>query len=92
MRTAEEISADIRVLVQEMIHATDENGNRPTIMTGCLVAFEATAYDDAGVQMYRTDYFTLPPTGITQVAGLLSMSKMQLNHVMFGHCGDHRDD
>jgi hypothetical protein len=79
---------ELRVKMQEWIHLTDE-GPDASIMTGCVIAFESSRFDESGNQMYRTDYLSLPPTSISQMVGLINITNGDLNHRMFGHCGEH---
>jgi hypothetical protein len=83
-----ELIEELRVRVQEWIHVTDDS-DEPSIMTGCVIAFESSQFDESGNQMYRTDYLSLPPTSVTQLAGLITMTGHEINHRMFGHCAEH---
>lgn len=84
----DELVEELRVRMQEWIHITDE-GEKPSIMTGCIIGFESSQFDESGNQMYRNDYLTLPPTSVSQAWGLLDITKSEMNHRMFGHCGEH---
>jgi hypothetical protein len=83
-----ELVEELRVRVQEWIHVTDDD-DKPSIMTGCVIAFESSQFDESGNQMYRTDYLSLPPTSVTQLAGLITLTGHEINHRMFGHCSEH---
>lgn len=84
----DDIIEELTKKVQEWIHTTD-SGDKPSIMTGCVISFESSQYDESGNLMYRTDYLTLPPTSVTQAVGLIDITKGEMDHRMFGHCGEH---
>lgn len=86
-KAATEKVEEIKKLVQEYVHITDDPTG-PGILTGGIMLFESTTFDDAGNSVYRTDFFTFPGTSHSQALGLVRLTDMDIHHRIFGHCGD----
>lgn len=78
---------EIKLLVQEYIHITDDSTG-PGILTGGVMLFESTTFDGDGHSIYRNDFFTFPGTSHSQALGLVTMTDKDITHRIFGHCGD----
>lgn len=84
------LKEEIAERVQRYIHIEDD-GDTPSLMTGCVVIFESTMYDDGGNALFRIDYFNPVDSGVVHTRGLIVTANDEMHHRMFGHCGHDRD-